>query len=56
MKENTEIGTYRRFGDAGIVYQVLCKIDDHTVKIHVLETQEETGYPISDMLTDPKEA
>jgi hypothetical protein len=55
MKNLEEIGSYRRFGNVGVVYQVLDRLDDHTVKIRVLETEEETSYPLEDMLADPKE-
>jgi len=55
MQENLEIGSYRRFGSAGVVYQVLDRLDERTVKIRVLETEEETSYPLKDMLLDPKE-
>ena len=55
MEQNNIIGTYRRFGDAGVVYQILDMLSDDTVKIRVLETDEETSYPLSKVLTDPTE-
>jgi len=55
MQQNTEIiGSYRRFGDMGVVYQVIELLDDANVKIHVLETEEETAYPLACVLADPE--
>ncbi len=55
------VGTYRRFGIVGPVYEiieVLDEIDDGDVvmKIRVLESGEETEYHYSKILDDPKEA
>ena len=55
METQELIGTYRRFGHEGIVYQVLEALDDETLKIRVLETEEETDYPIEDAVQDPTE-
>lgn len=49
------IGGFRRFGDAGVVYQVLDMLDKDTARIRVLETEEETAYPIAKIQQDPKE-
>ncbi len=55
------IGTYRRFGIVGSVYEiieVLHELDDGDVvmKIRVPESGEEAEYRYSDILDDPKEA
>jgi hypothetical protein len=55
MQQESVIGSYRRFGEAGTVYQVVDAIGDSLVKIHVLETEEETSYPLAQALADPKE-
>ncbi len=54
MQQDPVIGSYRRFGEAGTVYQVLDRLGDSIVKIHVLETDEETGYPLACALADPE--
>ena len=54
-KANSIIGSYKRFGDDGIVYEVLDFIDDKTIKILVLDTGEETPYPLKDAENDPTE-
>jgi hypothetical protein len=47
------VGTVRRFGKNGTLYEVLRRVDDASVMIHVLDTQEETLYPIAAALRDP---
>jgi hypothetical protein len=47
------VGTVRRFGTNGTLYEVLRQVDDTSVLIHVLDTQEETRYPIAAALRDP---
>jgi hypothetical protein len=49
------VGTIRRFGKNGVLYEVLRQVDDASVLIHVLDTDEETLYPIADALKDPNE-
>lgn len=49
------IGSIRRFGKNGILYEVLRQIDDASVLIRVLDTDEETTYPIAEVLQDPAE-
>ena len=56
MQGELIIGSYCRFGESGIVYQILDRLDDSTVKIYVLETGEETSHPLACALADPKEA
>ena len=47
------VGTVRRFGKNGVLYEVLRQVDDTSVMIHVLDTHEETQYPIAAALRDP---
>ena len=49
------VGSFRRFGQEGIVYEVLSALDDETLRIRVLETGEETAYPLEDAKQDPTE-
>lgn len=46
-------GTVHRFGKNGVLYEVLHEIDNTSVMIRVLDTNEETLYPIADVLKDP---
>ena len=55
MEQQVHRGDFRRFGDAGVVYQVLDMLDNDMARIRVLETSEETVYPVSKIETDPKE-
>jgi hypothetical protein len=49
------IGSVRRFGEKGVLYEIVRPIDDATMTIRVLDTGEETSYPIADILRDPSE-
>jgi hypothetical protein len=49
------VGTIRRFGKNGVLYEVLRQVNDASVMIRVLDTDEETSYPVSDALKDPNE-
>ncbi len=54
------IGTWRRFGVAGPVYEILSEgatlqTGDETLRIRVIETGEELDYKLADVLEDPKE-
>ena len=52
------IGTWRRFGTAGPVYEVIAAGSadrQQTMRIRVLETGEEIDYSVSDLLDDPRE-
>lgn len=63
MKTETEkqsastslVGTIRRFGKDGVLYEVLRQVDDKSVMIRVLNTHEETQYPTVEALNDPDE-
>lgn len=54
------IGTWRRFGPAGPVYEIvglgkLLPGDDRLMRIRVVESGEEVDYRCSDILDDPRE-
>jgi len=49
------VGTVHRFGENGVLYEVVRLIDDTSAGIRVSETEEETAYPIADILQDPAE-
>ena len=49
------IGQVRRFGKNGILYEVIAIEDADTVKIRVIETGEETGYDLADLMLDPSD-
>ena len=49
------LGSVRRFGKNGILYEILGDVDKDTVRIRVIETGEETNYPKSHALRDPIE-
>lgn len=48
------VGTYRKFGQDGPVYQVLRMLHEQAVRIVVVETGEELDYPAEQALTDPE--
>lgn len=54
------VGTWRRFGQVGPVYEIVSVGDtpadgDRIVRVRVLETSEEINYRLADVLDDPKE-
>lgn len=54
------IGTWRRFGISGPVYEILAEGEklptgDETLRVRVIETGEELDYKLTDILDDPKE-
>ncbi|MFV3128540.1 DUF5397 family protein [Niveispirillum sp. KHB5.9] len=54
------IGTWRRFGPLGPVYEVLSadgQLDggDRTMRIRVVESGEELDYRLSEILDDPRD-
>ena len=53
IQPSSLVGTVRRFGKNGVLYEVLRQVDDISVMIHVLDTHEETQYPIAAALRDP---
>ena len=55
------VGTWRRFGAVGPVYQVFAEGDalpngDRLMRIRVAETGEEVDYRLTKALDDPREA
>jgi len=54
------IGTWRRFGPTGPVYEILSTTrelpgGDVLMRIRVVETGEELDYKLTDILDDPSE-
>ena len=54
------IGTWRRFGLSGPVYEIIAEgkklpAGDETLRIRVVETGEELDYKLADILDDPRE-
>jgi hypothetical protein len=54
------IGTWRRFGQFGPVYEIVAEGQklpegDETLRIRVIETGEELDYKLVNILDDPKE-
>jgi len=54
------IGTWRRFGPVGPVYEILGDAGqlpdgDRLMRVRVVETGEEISYKLTDILDDPKE-
>ncbi|MFO7639720.1 MAG: DUF5397 family protein [Candidatus Competibacteraceae bacterium] len=60
IEPQTLVGTWRRFGISGPVYEILARGEklptgDETLRVRVVETGEELDYRLSDVLDDPKE-
>jgi hypothetical protein len=61
LEPQTLIGTWRRFGLQGPVYEIIGEVMDfleegvQRMRIRVVETGEELDYKLSDILDDPKE-
>ncbi|MEK6863622.1 MAG: hypothetical protein AABW53_02900 [Nanoarchaeota archaeon] len=49
------VGTVHRFGEKGVLYEVVRPVDNSSVMIRVLDTGEETAYPVADVRRDPTE-
>ncbi|MFY8094517.1 MAG: DUF5397 family protein [Niveispirillum sp.] len=54
------IGTWRRFGSLGPVYEILSAGDkltggDRAMRIRVVESGEELDYRLSEILEDPRD-
>jgi hypothetical protein len=47
------IGSVRRFGPHGVLYEVLKLLDDQRALIRVIDTGEETPYALSKISADP---
>jgi len=56
----TLVGTWRRFGSVGPVYEIIGlgkELPDHDrmMRVRVIETGEEVDYRFTDILDDPRE-
>ena len=56
----TLVGTWRRFGSVGPVYEIIgvgkeLPNHDHMMRIRVIESGEEVDYRFTDILDDPRE-
>lgn len=49
------VGSVRRFGEKGVLYEVVRPVDDSSVIIRVLDTGEETTYSVAEVRKDPSE-
>ena len=47
------IGSVRRFGPQGVLYEVIKILDDQRALIRVIEAGEETPYALSKITVDP---
>ncbi len=47
------IGTVRRFGPHGVLYQVIEILDDQRAIVRVMDTGEETPYSLAHIFADP---
>jgi hypothetical protein len=54
-KTPTITGSVHRFGKSGVLNEVLKTVNETSALIRVIETGEETTYPIADVLRDPTE-
>ena len=50
---NDIVGSFHRFGEMGVAYEVMAISSDETVRIQVLESGEILDYPVSHVLLDP---
>ena len=53
VTNSTTIDRFHTFGEKGVVYEILEKIDNDTVKIRVVETGETLNYSQKNVLVDP---
>ncbi|KIC45452.1 DUF5397 family protein [Tateyamaria sp. ANG-S1] len=51
--EPAVVGQFHTFGEAGVAYEVVEELDDHTVKIRVVETGETLDYDRDQLAADP---
>jgi hypothetical protein len=47
------IGTVRRFGPHGVLYEIVKFLDDRNALIRVIDTGEETAYSLAKIWGDP---
>ena len=55
MRKPSIEGSVHRFGRDGVLYEVVREVDERRALIRVIETGEETTYPITDIRSDPTE-
>lgn len=59
IEPQTLVGTCRRFGPVGPVYQIIsagqASENDQIMRVRILETGEETDYRLSSIIDDPRE-
>lgn len=48
------VGSFHRFGESGVAYEVLRLQDETHARIRVLESGEELSYPVKDIAADPQ--
>ena len=61
MQLSELVGTWRRFGPLGPVYEIVGECaglpnGDRLMRIRVVESGEEVEYKLSEILDDPKES
>jgi hypothetical protein len=49
----TLIGTVRRFGPHGVLYEIVKLLDEKRALIRVLDTGEQTPYALENIIADP---
>ena len=47
------VGTVRRFGPHGVLYEIIRVLDDKSALIRVIDTGEETPYSLDKIIADP---
>ena len=47
------VGTVRRFGPHGVLYEIVKILDEKRALIRVLDTGEEAAYSVDKILADP---
>lgn len=47
------VGSVRRFGPHGVLYEVVKILDEQRALIRVIDTDEETPYALAKVLADP---
>jgi uncharacterized protein DUF5397 len=50
---STLIGTIRRFGPHGVLYEIVKLLDEKRALIRVLDTGEQTPYALENIIADP---
>ena len=53
LSPSTLIGTTRRFGPHGVLYEIVKLLDEKRALIRVIETGEQTAYALENIIADP---